>query len=131
MAFPDFEDTQGPSVQTPSIWAESGREVTPSDVMNALRDLKDRFDNFEREIGSHKEAFVVDDLGKPDFHGHRKSHLKIDSNSKLMDSYKTDVTKQILAVAIAFAIGLFGSGFKDYLAGPPAKLKPASVQTEK
>lgn len=127
MAYPDFEDTQSGAVAAHNVWAEAGREVTPSDVMNALRDLNRRFETFERELGSHREAFTLNDLGKPDFHNHRSHHKQIDENSKLMKSYKNDVTKQILTAIIGVLIGVFATGFKDTFFGSPTatKAKPA------
>ena len=114
MSNPETEDSS-----VPGVWADSqmSRPVTPSDVMSMLREIRDKLADLERDLVDHQTAFVKDDLGQPDFHGHRKAHIKMNTNQKLVESYKADVTKQILGALVVFLLGIFASGWKDSLTG--------------
>ena len=121
MSNSEFED----STSSSGSWtdAQMNRPVTPSDVMSMLREIRDKLADLERDLVDHQTAFVKDDLGQPDFHGHRKAHIKMNTNQKLVESYKADVTKQILGALVVFLLGLFASGWRDSFNSPTQTTK--------
>lgn len=88
----------------------SGNTPTITDVWRLAIDIRDRLEKVERQQEDHVTAFSVNDLNKPDFDGHRRSHAKLVKSDELIESYKQDVTKKILGMAIIFILGLLSTG---------------------
>ena len=63
------------------------------------------------------EAFVLNDLHKPDYHGHRQAHLAQIQAAEIMDSYTRGVTKKIIGWLVVFALGTLASGFAVQISG--------------
>lgn len=102
-------------------WPTVDRRQTPfppSDCAEVYRQLiaeveqiKATVTHLERCIASLKTAFVINDLGKPDFDGHRKSHHDMITAAKTMDAYKEEGMISIIkwvagAVLAALLLGL-------------------------
>lgn len=88
----------------------AGSQPTIKDVWEILVDIRDRMETVERKQSNLATAFTLNDLHKPDYDGHRKDHVEIVQNRKIMDSYKTEATKKVLAVLVVFALGLMANG---------------------
>jgi hypothetical protein len=69
-------------------------DETLKEILQTLQDIKVR----QEEICS---AFVLDDLKKPDFSGHRKRHIQLDNANELMDKYKSDATKRFIDIVVS------------------------------
>lgn len=89
---------------------ESGNTPTILDVWRLVTEIRDRLEKVERQQEEHVTAFSINDLNKPDFDGHRKSHAKLVKSEEIMDSYKKDATKEIISIAVIFLFGLFSTG---------------------
>ena len=62
-------------------------------------------------------AFVLNDLHKPDFDGHRKAHLAQIKAAEILEGYKQGVVKRILAWMVGGALALMSAGFVAQLSG--------------
>ena len=65
-------------------------------------------------ISALEEAFTRDDLGKPDFHLHRKYHLKGIKNDEKREEVTDSITSHIIAWSIGIILSMIGAyfGFK-------------------
>ena len=88
----------------------SGLPPTIYDVWKLLVEVNDQLAEVKRQQKDHASAFIKDDLDRPDFDGHRKSHIKLIKSEEIVQEYKVDATKKFLGVAIAFIFGLMATG---------------------
>jgi Mn2+/Fe2+ NRAMP family transporter len=58
---------------------------------------------------------VLNDLGEPDFDGHRKSYLRLIEAEKIMQEYKNEMTKRIIGWILAAVLGAMSSGLITWL----------------
>jgi len=93
-----------------------GRRATDSsDALALLREIHSKLLKVEAALEEQATAFVLNDLKKPDFDGHRKAHLTLIKASEVMDSYKQDMTKRVIGILVTFLMGLLASGFLSQL----------------
>ena len=68
--------------------------------------------SMRQRIALMEDAFVRDDLGKPDFHAHRKTHLQEVKQSERMEEIKDSATRQLLmwviGIVLAAIAGFWG-----------------------
>ena len=76
-----------------------------------LTELEKRLDLLEHGYEYVRSAFPTNDLGKPDFDGHRKSHIQLFDESKIVQGYKGDVTRAILSAVVVVLLTMLVSGF--------------------
>ena len=69
--------------------AEDAHQVTLVDVMTLLREM-------ESNQQGYMSAFVLDDLGKPDYTGHRLAHKAAMEAALATQAYKNGLTKTML-----------------------------------
>ena len=84
-------------------------------VLAVLRDIRTELAEIHRALASVSDAFPHNDLGKPDFDGHRQDHLKRMAEARTMQDYKHGVTKQIISMTVVFVTGLLASGLVNAL----------------
>ena len=72
----------------------------------------DEITTIRQRIAAMEDAFVRDDLGKPDFHAHRKTHLQEVKQSERMEELKDSATRQVLmwviGIVLAAIAGFWG-----------------------
>ena len=56
------------------------------------------------------KAFVLNELGEPDFDGHRKRELKAIEAEKVLQGYKNEATKKVIGWVTAILLGALSSG---------------------
>lgn len=95
----------------------SGNAPTITDVWRLVVEIRDRLESVERQQLEHVTAFAVNDLNKPDFDGHRRSHTELKKSKEIMDSYKQDATKNVISIVVIFLIGVFSSGLLTKIVG--------------
>lgn len=71
--------------------------------------------NIESRLDTYETAFVLNDLHKPDFEGHRASHRSMIEASKTLEGYKIDLTKKALAWVGGILALFFFTGAGDFL----------------
>lgn len=62
-----------------------------------------------------EDALPRDDLGKPDFDGHRTYHADKIESSKTLRNYQQEVTRNLLRAGATILIMTFGAGYSDYV----------------
>lgn len=76
------------------------------------------------------KAFVVNDLGEPDFDGHRKAHAQMIEAEKVLHGYKLEATKKVVGWIVAGLLGLATSIVFSYVK-EQLHAEPAPVKTTK
>ena len=77
--------------------------------------LDQRVQTMEHSCIRMKEAFVKNDLGLPDYDGHRTDHKNRKEEAQVLEGYKRDMTKSILVGVALFVAGLFSSGLSEWV----------------
>lgn len=77
--------------------------------------LQDRVAALERTAVELTTAFPKDDLEKPDYSGHRKDHVYRIKAAAVMEGYKVDAAKKVIAIVVIFVAGLLTSGWAEYV----------------
>ena len=80
-----------------------------------IQDLNARVSAIEHKSARTVEAFVKNDLGVPDYDGHRKAHIEMIEQAKVVSGYKRTLTQRILDGWLAVAGLLLGAGAIDWL----------------
>lgn len=96
---------------------QSGKAPTITDVWRLVVEIRNRLEYVERQQLEHVTAFAVNDLNKPDYDGHRRSHTELKKSKEILDSYKQSVTKNVIMIVVVFIFGIFTSGLLSRLSG--------------
>ena len=78
-------------------------------------DIHSRLQKLEHSHGRMQEAFVKNDLGLPDFDGHRTDHKVRIEESKVVDGYKRDATKRFIDLLIGGGVAVFLLGLVEWV----------------
>lgn len=84
------------------------QEPTLYDIWQKLMEIETRQIN-------NASAFLVDDLGRPDYDGHRKAHKEMVKASEALEGYKTDATKRIIGIVIGAVCTIIGLGVLTWI----------------
>lgn len=84
-------------------------------TLELLHEIRDRVVKVEESIKVFNTAFPKNDLGSPDFDGHRRDHVVRMEEAKSMQEYKIEVTKKVLVAAIFALLALVGVGFVNIM----------------
>ena len=76
----------------------------------ALEKTSERVAMLERKCEEMATAFVRDDLGGPDFAGHRAAHLEQKIDAERMGELKQSGAKKIIDMVLAFLFGVLALG---------------------
>ena len=79
--------------------------------------LNNRVQTLEHSCARMREAFVSNDLGLPDYDGHRSAHKSMIDQAKVVDGYKADATKEFIKWVLVGVLGVFVLGLVDWLKG--------------
>lgn len=88
-----------------------GNAPNTDELWKHITELNDRLSLIEHRHGYVSSAFPQNDLGKPDYDGHRKAHIQLVEDSKVVQSYKSEVTKTILSIVAGALLAMVASGF--------------------
>lgn len=80
------------------------------ELWKLVQDVNSRLSAIEHRYGYVASAFPKNDLDKPDYDGHRKAHLQLIEDSKVVAGYKVGVTKTVLTIIATAVCTLVGSG---------------------
>lgn len=90
--------------------------IPPDDELwKLVQDINNRLSAMEHRHGYVSSAFPQNDLGKPDYDGHRRAHLQLQEDAKVVEGYKTGVTKTVLTIIATAVCTLLGSGLVQTL----------------
>lgn len=79
--------------------------------------MKKQISSLDIRYSRISEAFVKNDLGAPDYDGHRVAHGTAIEQSKVVAGYKRDLTKRVLEWMLVAVAVLIGQGAMDWLKG--------------
>jgi hypothetical protein len=85
-----------------------------AELWQHIQDINSRVSTIEHRHGYVSTAFPQNDLGKPDYDGHRKAHLLMMDEAKVVAGYKQGVTKQILSILVTAMATLLLAGAVSY-----------------
>lgn len=77
--------------------------------------LTDRIEAVEREIADIKTAFLKDDLGRPDYNGHRLATKEHQQAKEAMGDLKKSAANRIVNAVLGGALSLIGLGAVAWL----------------
>ena len=80
-----------------------------------LEKISERLARVERKCDEMATAFVRDDLGGPDFAGHRAAHLEQKIAAERMGELKQSGAKKIIDTVLAFLFGVLALGAVSWL----------------
>jgi hypothetical protein len=82
-----------------------------TELWKFVQDMNERVSILEHRHSYVSTAFPQNDLGKPDYDGHRKDHLQIKEDSKVVAGYKGEVTKTVIGFIAGGVLSMIVSGF--------------------
>ena len=88
------------------------------EMHNALAKTNERVAALERQIEAMRAAFVRDDLGGPDFAGHRAAHLEQKIAAEHLGELKQSGAKKIIDMVLTFLFGALTMGAVSWLKDP-------------
>lgn len=113
-----------PSPDLTTSWPLIERRHSKDPVFEALEEIKERLtaiekrlDSIEHRLDAMSAAFVVNDLGKPDYDGHRKAHLDMLKTAAQMDAYMSEGAKKVIGAVVLALAGIFVLGLGAWLRG--------------
>ena len=62
------------------------------------------------------KAFVLNDLGEPDYDGHRRAHLEWIEGHKIVNGYKIEATKKVVGWVVVAILGAISAPLFNFLA---------------
>jgi hypothetical protein len=92
------------------------RRVADNMPNPTLMDIIELLHEMQNNQQGYISAFPLDDLGKPDYTGHRKKHIADAANEKALEGYKTGLTKSILEWVVKGVLALTGIALFNLIA---------------
>lgn len=87
------------------------------EVRKDVDDINTRVQTLEHSCSRIREAFVKNDLGNPDYDGHRVAHATAIDKAKVVQGYQRDMTKKVLEWLLVAVAVLIGQGALDWIRG--------------
>lgn len=84
------------------------------EVFELLDKMSSDIRDIKHGLGTIRTAFVRNDLGDPDFEGHRQEHIAIKARHTQIESIKTAGTLKILGIIGVAALAVFGTGLSAH-----------------
>ena len=84
-------------------------------LQKEVESLNTRLSAIEHSHGAMREAFVLNDLGKPDYDGTRKRSLALIEDAKIIEGYKGDATKKVFGFVAVGVVTLTLTGALEWL----------------
>ena len=66
-------------------------------------------------MGTIRTAFVRNDLGQPDYEGHRQAHLGMVKKAEEIDKIKTAGTVKVVGIVVAAVAAIFATGLSTHI----------------
>lgn len=88
----------------------------PEEMWEHIKTLNGRVSLLEHRSGYVSSAFPQNDLGKPDYDGHRKAHIDMIADAKVVAGYKQAMTSKVLGVIVTVVLTLLASGVVTFIA---------------
>lgn len=92
-----------------------GNAPTGEPLLALLREVLSRLEDLERIHGELGSAFVLNDLKKPDYDGHRRAHLALVKAGDVVEGYKQAATKTVIGWLLAGLFAIFMTGLGAWI----------------
>jgi len=89
---------------------ESKHNPSLRDIYALLGAMQRQLDNIEHKQATQIKAFTKNDLGEPDYDGHRAYHSRSNKANENLEKYKTGLTKSLLEWIMKGGIAIMGLG---------------------
>jgi hypothetical protein len=80
------------------------------DLLVLVTQINERTREIEKTVKSLSTAYTKNDLGEPDYDGHRKAHIQMDKQADIVDNYKKSVTETIITWLVTGLLIILASG---------------------
>jgi len=90
--------------------APSKHNPSLKDIYAVLGAIQKQLDTIETRLTTQSKAFTRNELGEPDFDGHRTFHTKSIEAAAALQKYKTGLTKSLLEWIMKGGIAVMGLG---------------------
>jgi hypothetical protein len=90
--------------------SENLNAMSNRDLLAIVTQINERTRDIEKNIKELSTAYPKNDLGEPDYDGHRKSHIQMDRQADIVDNYKKSVTETILTWLVTGLMIILASG---------------------
>lgn len=85
------------------------------EVRKDVDDINTRVQTLEHSCSRMREGFPKNDLGNPDYDGHRVAHVTSIEKTKVMQGYQRDMTKRVLEWLMVGVAVLLGQGALEWI----------------
>ncbi len=109
---PDFENSQ--QMRRASDFAPT-QCACGKEVMEALKRVEEDLRDIKHGMGTIRTAFVRNDLGQPDYEGHRQAHLGMIKKAEEIDQIKTAGTLKVVGIVAAAVAAIFMTGLSTHI----------------
>ena len=106
----DFSDSNSPEQKRRASDLVGSLPPTGDTLLQLLRGVLQRLETVERCQEDVRTAFLINDLNKPDYEGHRAAHRKMVEAEQSVQDYKHTATKTVLNWTIGIMLGVLLSG---------------------
>ena len=86
-----------------------------AEVRKDVDGIHARLEAAEHSISRIREGFPKNDLGNPDYDGHRVAHVSAIEKAKVVQGYQRDMTKRVLEWALVAVGVLIGQGALEWV----------------
>lgn len=86
-----------------------------TEVRKDVDGIQTRLETAEHSISRIREGFVKNDLGNPDYDGHRVSHATSIKKAEVVQGYQRDMTKRALEWLLVAVGVLIGQGALEWV----------------
>ena len=84
-------------------------------VRKEVDEIHTRIQTLEHSCSRMREGFPKNDLGNPDYDGHRVAHVNAIEKAKVVQGYQRDMTKRVLEWIMVGVAVLIGQGALEWL----------------
>ena len=116
MSQPDFEASQFRRRAADFAPAQSG-SVCPcgQEMMALLQKMESDIREIKHGMGTVRTSFVRNDLGEPDYEGHRQAHIGMIKKHEAGERVKEASTLKVVGIVIAAVAAIFMSGMSVHI----------------
>lgn len=116
---PDFEHIQHPLRRASDIAPPPPPQPQQcscgKEVMDSLQRIEGELRDMRHGMGTIRTAFVRNDLGQPDYEGHRQAHLGMIKRAEEIDKIKSASTLKVVGIVVGAVVLVFTSGLSAHL----------------
>lgn len=79
-------------------------------IFSRIRSIEEKIELLVLKVDQLNTSFVKNDLGTPDYDGHRKEHISLEKTRIALEGYKKASTKRLINIIISGVVILLIGG---------------------